>query len=680
MTVSQVSDIWKRKDLSRKSVYEFDPASRSVGECGKATSWWLADYLARRSGKHISAKSKAPSAMEVENSLKEFERKLGWAAFFHKHGERDSREAFNPKLHVPSSRMAKPHQGVQRFMSHIRSEVEKRRLRLIESARTPGQFVDNPFERMAEDEIREKEVVILEADKDGCWVTTTRKGFEHLEGEILSSGSYIAIDQDEIRVKEMKKRYSEACGVLSKGTKALKRFLFSKMGSFHDPRMHAAKLRMKVKTHKPAGMVKARAIHDGSMNPMGPGAAFVSDVMENYVRREFKHVIKDSTEMVACIEQLEVDKKSALVTFDITDYYPTPEHSDLVSTAGRALQGAEAEVDKTKAFKDLTSLILTEQYVTSQVDKKLYKCNKGSAIGMKASGGLCDGCLGERETSLLFTRFQLQPDKVGIVKLYKRFKDDGLIVVEGDDLQITELIRAWNRISDWKIEKVTICRESTSEVRSKVIAIDGLKLEVEENPRIAYLDLELWFGERWRRSKLMDLRTYVKPTAVKVPLSYDSGHRESCKIWWPMAESRRFARTCGSYLEWKSQVKSLIARIPDYPSALHTKMLDPEIHHRRSVIVNGRARRGCVFIDGNAQHSQTSSDVKLRTIVCKMRYNRISAGINVVKVMRRFQHIIRELPVRIVPSWLNPGRHLRLAVRVTWPKDSIHREAVNSEF
>ena len=70
-------------------------------------------------------------------------------------------------------------------------------------------------------------------------------------------------------------------------------------------------------------------------------------------------------------------------SFDITDYYPTPKHVDLVGAAGRAHAkqevGAQSNAhEKTETFERLTALILQEQYVQTQVGVRIFRCNKGS--------------------------------------------------------------------------------------------------------------------------------------------------------------------------------------------------------------------------------------------------------------------------------------------------------------
>ena len=370
--------------------------------------------------------------------------------------------------------------------------------------------------------------------------------------------------------------------------------------------------------------------------------------------------------MIKIIEGTVVSNSSAVVSFDITDYYPTPSHPNLVDTAGRAFASQEQnDAAKIEAFKNLTTLILREQYVQTQVGKRTYRCNTGSAIGMRASGGLCDSHLAEREASLLFTRMVVAKDTIGDGSLYRRFKDDGLIFIEGTDTQIIELFRGWNRISEWRIDKITICRQGTRTASSEKFRLDDRMFEVERNCRVTYLDLEMWFGERWQRCGRLDLRTFCKPTSIKTPLSFDSAHRENCKAWWPLAEARRFARSCGTMAHWRQQTENLLLKIPDYPLDVRRRLQDPSIYWRRAALVNGRARRGCVFGQTNSLRLRDK-----RTCVLKLRSDKACERVQFEKILRRNAYHLKALSdaVDLRVSWLNHCKHMRLALRLTWPK------------
>ena len=244
------------------------------------------------------------SGNEVAKSLSELERKLGWIAFFQQQGGSLETEQFNPKLHVPSKRQAKPDSDVARFMRHTCDDVQRALARELEREKHKRTSNSSTIDKKAEVELKKGEVVVMESDKDGCWVIMSQEGYKQLEDEIVNSPSYQQVAKADIDTRQIRKTYDDACKKLCRGTKALRKFLTSTAASMQDANSHAAKLRMKVKTHKAAGKVKARAIHDGSSSPMSPAAAYISDVMERHVRCSYPHVVKDSTTMVQIIEKI----------------------------------------------------------------------------------------------------------------------------------------------------------------------------------------------------------------------------------------------------------------------------------------------------------------------------------------------------------------------------------------
>ena len=219
------------------------------------------------------------------------------------------------------------------------------------------------------------------------------------------------------------------------------------------------------------------------------------------------------------------------------------------------------------------------------------------------------------------------------------------------------------------IEKICICRSDTTGISSEVVELrGGALLEVERSSSIAYLDLELSFGRRWSACGCLDVKTHFKPTAIKTPLSFDSAHRFNCKAWWPLAEARRFARTCSDYSDWKRNIDSLTSRISDYPQAIRQKMRDPAIHLRRAVLVNGRVRRGCVLSTNRTQRLQEQT--QQRTCVAKFRSDESLQRIEIQNIFDRNAYHLGDLQnvFRARVCWQNHDKHLRLALRRTWPK------------
>ena len=229
----------------------------------------------------------------------------------------------------------------------------------------------------------------------------------------------------------------------------MRRYLLEPAGEMLKPESYIATLRMKVKSHKQAGKVKSRPIHDSSRTCFCNAGAFVSEVMERHNTANFPHLVRDSIEVIKAIEEQRVDQ-GYLVSFDVADYYPTPSHASLTQGARDAYNCAvKSHERKSKGFEDLVALILREQYVTNHSRSAHYCANKGSAIGMKASGGLCDYALAATEVEL----FESHPEKI---LSYLRFKDDGLCLINGSLQEIIDLFRQWNTMGEFKVDKICI--------------------------------------------------------------------------------------------------------------------------------------------------------------------------------------------------------------------------------
>ena len=161
-------------------------------------------------------RERPPSEKEAEQSLNELERKLGWIAFFTSKGGRGGSERYNPKLHVPSKRQAKHNPDVARFMRHLSDDVRKDLKQQLEKDKYIRHVNKSSIDKLAEQELRKGEIVVMEADKDGCWVITNRAGYAHLENEIIDGPSYNSIATEQIDTKEIKKAYERECKTLSK--------------------------------------------------------------------------------------------------------------------------------------------------------------------------------------------------------------------------------------------------------------------------------------------------------------------------------------------------------------------------------------------------------------------------------------------------------------------------------
>ena len=158
------------------------------------------------------------------------------------------------------------------------------------------------------------------------------------------------------------------------------------------------------------------------------------------------------------------------------------------------------------------------------------------------------------------------------------------------------------------------------------------------------------------------MRTYVTPTSTTTPLSFDSAHRSSCKAWWPLAEARRYARTCGLHAAWEHQIGSLASEFKSYTGSALPTLNDATILCRRAALVNGRVGRRCV-------HASTQRSHDTRTCVIKLRSDAPIQRCNFEPTIAQHRYHLGSLrdTVNMGVCWLNHDKHMRFALRNTWP-------------
>ncbi len=653
LTVDEADALINNWECMCQKVVAYLPIDKAVRPCRhdgeSSVPWWVVSYLAKRSQKHIGVTKRPPTFYELKRALDDLERRLHWRMFFHKKGE-TAPPHFCPKMCMPSRAEAAASREVTSFARSVKDEL---RVRFSEALRADKHSRPDNRTRidiMAEQTLKEGKIVVMESDKEGLWAVTDPEGFKQLESEVLANGSYDRIDLQDIDSMRLRREYMELVKKLTHDARRIKRFLLEPIDRLKCAQNNVAKLRMKLKTHEQPGKVKARPIHDSSRCSFSNAGVYISDVVERCNEVKYPHLLRDSADLVQRLEGVEVAPHKALVAFDVADYYPTPQHDDLVNAAGRAFENqVTIDYDKVDAFKRLVTMVLHEQYVRPNVRDAVYRANKGSAIGMRASGGLCDNTLGERELVLLGNTDNL-------IDFYSRFKDDGFMICDGSDDDIVQLINEWNCMSDWRIEKVYIARRGCAEHMRHVVMQGGDDLEVVCSDHIDYLDLTLWFGDEWASNRRLDIKTFVKPTSNRIPLAFSSNHMLDCKLWWPKAEARRHARNCTSFRDAQKATKSLVCTLQDYPQEVVGNIQAKDYHLQRPNMLHGRRGRVC-FSNANSQHVARM----------KLRFDSLYKKLNILKVFDDHKWKLSGVIDKFSFCFRNHTKHLRLAIRSTWP-------------
>mmetsp|Transcript_5734 Transcript_5734/g.8997 ORF Transcript_5734/g.8997 Transcript_5734/m.8997 type:complete len:250 (+) Transcript_5734:258-1007(+) len=115
---------------------------------------------------------------------------------------------------------------------------------------------------------------------------------------------------------------------------------------------------------------------------------------------------------------------------------------------------------------------------------------------------------------------------------------------------------------------------------------DFFKLKVESIDKEVskFLDVVVYKGDRWIRSRRLNYGVYRKPTSRRVPLDQSSAHHASCHLAWPRSEVARFRKPSDSKETFLACLKELQdefrMKCPDHAAVVHIN--DPEAVPTRS--------------------------------------------------------------------------------------------------
>ena len=89
----------------------------------------------------------------------------------------------------------------------------------------------------------------------------------------------------------------------------------------------------------------------------------------------------------------------------------------------------------------------------------------GAGMGMNCAGEIADlAFVSDRERPFLLDCLgdvTLDAQRSYGIKMYKRFKDDGLAIVRASNQQIIDFFMLWNTISEWRVDKICIARRGS---------------------------------------------------------------------------------------------------------------------------------------------------------------------------------------------------------------------------
>lgn len=156
----------------------------------------------------------------------------------------------------------------------------------------------------------------------------------------------------------------------------------------------------------------------------------------NSLLPEYDTVLRDRTQLVREIDGLRVSKDAWLLTFDVESLYPNVDHAGCVAACAAAVHGSGM---RRAMVAELLDFVLKNNVVT--VQGKYYRQIFGGAMGTNCMPPAAQLYLAREWESIAKQRLGNN-----FPSLYKRFIDDGFVILEGSKQKLLEFVQLLNSL------------------------------------------------------------------------------------------------------------------------------------------------------------------------------------------------------------------------------------------
>ena len=349
----------------------------------------------------------------------------------------------------------------------------------------------------------------IPTDKDGGFALIPKEVLEQDMIELMESSSYREVEvplsslSDEVCAEYI--ALAKSIGKIQSDMQLSR----SLLADLSDPLAMYQLLKVNLKTHKPAGKVKYRAIHSTKGSPFKPGMRFLSKCLQPAID-DIDFLLKDSFEFVSKVRGRTSPPDTTFIKLDVKDFFMTGKHHEII-------EGCAGHVDPKyeRSFRDMCSFILSSQFVKPGFADRAWQVREGTGMGLSCSGDLSN--------ILLWT------------KMEKGFVDDL-------EVKTKYMIWAYMRYMDdiWIAARTGQCwREFVAMLQARAAPFI---LEVDEISDHGVQMLDIWVskGEGFRRTRRLDTVVRPTPTSIGIPLNPTSLHPGGVHSGWPRSLLSRF--------------------------------------------------------------------------------------------------------------------------------------------
>lgn len=246
--------------------------------------------------------------------------------------------------------------------------------------------------------------------------------------------------------------------------------------------------------------------------------------------------IRDSSDFILKMEGIILPTECLLVSYDVTSLYTNMQFDELITAVKNAYSQFDKNVYQIPAppINDLAMLLrLVLENNVFEFNSKTYKQIIGCAMGSRCSPSVCDVRMYEITTDII----KSFNHKCNII-YHGRYRDDGFIIYHGNEREIHDFFTLANSYHPL------------------------LKFTYEiSNEQMNFLDTTMFKGARFNDTKILDVKTYIKPTNTFQYLDRNSAHHPSVFRGLIKGETIRYLRNT-------SDTDILTAMLNDFKSNL----------------------------------------------------------------------------------------------------------------
>ena len=351
---------------------------------------------------------------------------------------------------------------------------------------------------------------IVKNDKEPGYAFIPLDVLDEVESNSLKAPLYAPVACNLINWMSLRRSYQRIASRVAHttGTKSL----FTSIVGSASKGLVCALLGLTCKSHKDQGAVVMRTIHRG-LQPCFQGLSkWVVSILHPIL--DVPWTRQDTAHFTQAVKTCVVDADSKSGCFDLKDFYLSGEAFDIAHDVSCYFSGALKSI-----VFDAIFFLLDNQYVITNRLASLYKCTRGSGIGLLHAGHLTSAHF-ILKVELPLLKNDMSGCRENGVRHYSRYHDDICCITDN----VTSM-RLW-------FGKLQLAGLPT-------YVIECRQIGSYENP-VDFLDVTL---------SMSDCKVFVRPTQVKplTPLCPTSAHAFSVHSGWPKAIVYRAAAisTCG---------------------------------------------------------------------------------------------------------------------------------------